>query len=432
MTTVVVAFLCGSLHLCCHIASARIDDRGDFFGWVDPATEEQYHRIKAYSTGETLELVMSDEFEKEGRSFRDGSDPMWTALDKSDDDQTSQGKKSLQYYSSNMATTKNGKLVIKTTDEDTSWHEFNPYKRKLETMTRHFKSAMVMGWDKFCFTGGVLEVDIKLPGRHDIGGLWPAVWLMGNLGRATYEQSTNKLWPWSYDKCNRAGQKAQEISGCDITEHFSLNRKQGRGATEIDIVEVMPGDPDVKLPVVKHGVHRPYNSMTLQLAPGVPVNAKRPLPGTLPEWGYNWYNHLTYGRNVSINPFFYGTFLGPTKEQEPVHRTIDEAYQCDAIGSMMGLDRSYWKEYKKFRLEWEPGDDGYVRWYVDGKFRFGIEGHDVKNVTGASIPSEPSYIIFNTAISTSWGFPTAPWGCSDYDCKTSAGKCGFNKVSAVT
>ena len=28
-------------------------------------------------------------------------------------------------------------------------------------------------------------------------------------------------------------------------------------------------------------------------------------------------------------------------------------------------------------------------------------GHDIKNVTGASIPSEPSYIILNTAISTS-------------------------------
>lgn len=35
--------------------------------------------------------------------------------------------------------------------------------------------------------GGIIEAHIKLPGKSDTGGLWPAFWLMGNLGRATYE-----------------------------------------------------------------------------------------------------------------------------------------------------------------------------------------------------------------------------------------------------
>ena len=35
--------------------------------------------------------------------------------------------------------------------------------------------------------GGIIEASIKLPGKSDTGGLWPAFWLMGNLGRATYE-----------------------------------------------------------------------------------------------------------------------------------------------------------------------------------------------------------------------------------------------------
>lgn len=39
--------------------------------------------------------------------------------------------------------------------------------------------------------GGIIEMDAILPGEHDIGGLWPAFWLLGNLGRATYEASTN-------------------------------------------------------------------------------------------------------------------------------------------------------------------------------------------------------------------------------------------------
>jgi beta-glucanase (GH16 family) len=45
---------------------------------------------------------------------------------------------------------------------------------------------MVQSWNKFCFTGGILEVDVLFPGRHDVGGLWPAVWLLGNLGIIKY------------------------------------------------------------------------------------------------------------------------------------------------------------------------------------------------------------------------------------------------------
>ena len=122
-------------------------------------------------------------------------------------------------------------------------------------------------------------------------GLWPAVWLLGNLGRATYEESTNLMWPWSYDKCNRDLQRAQEISGCASTSHYSLQPGEGRGATEIDVIEIMPGPPG-KLPIVKNNVGRPYTSMTLQLAPGIPASEKRPFSGTLPEWGFTWYGNI--------------------------------------------------------------------------------------------------------------------------------------------
>ncbi len=76
-------------------------------------------------------------------------------------------------------------------------HRHYRYKKEYEMMSRHFKSGMIMGWNKFCFTGGILEVSLKMPGRADVGGLWPAAWMLGNLGRATYESSNNKMWPWS-------------------------------------------------------------------------------------------------------------------------------------------------------------------------------------------------------------------------------------------
>ncbi len=235
-----------------------------FSGWIDPDTPKDKYRIRSDVTKELYDLVMSDEFNRDGRTFKDGHDPMWTAIDKSDDDQTASGRKSLQYYNSSMARTRDGKLEITTNTEDTKWKGYNPYKKKYETMQRHFKSGMVQGWNKFCFTGGILEVDVQFPGSSEIGGLWPAVWLLGNLGRATFEESTNKVWPWSYPKCDPDLHRAQEISGCDVTTHYSMQPGQGRGATEIDIIEVMPG-PSSALPVVQHGLHRPYSSMTLQV-----------------------------------------------------------------------------------------------------------------------------------------------------------------------
>ena len=38
---------------------------------------------------------------------------------------------------------------------------------------------------------------------------------------------------------------------------------------------------------------------------------------------------------------------------------------------------------------------------------------------------EPSSIIINTAISNSWGFPPPPPGCTEYNCDTPEGQCGF-------
>ena len=47
-----------------------------------------------------IRMGMSDEFNRDGRRFKDGNDPMWTALDKSDDDWTASGRRSVQFYNS--------------------------------------------------------------------------------------------------------------------------------------------------------------------------------------------------------------------------------------------------------------------------------------------------------------------------------------------
>ena len=63
----------------------------------------------------------------------------------------------------------------------------------------------------------------------------------GNLARATYVGSSNNMWPWSYNVCDRKKQSEQLISACNMVNHYNLAAYTGRGAPEIDLLEVMGG-----------------------------------------------------------------------------------------------------------------------------------------------------------------------------------------------
>ena len=60
---------------------------------------------------------------------------------------------------------------------------------EVENNNLNFRSAMLQSWNKFCFTGGLVETSVVLPGINNVVGLWPAIWTMGNLGRAGYGAS---------------------------------------------------------------------------------------------------------------------------------------------------------------------------------------------------------------------------------------------------
>jgi beta-glucan synthesis-associated protein KRE6 len=62
--------------------------------------------------------------------------------------------------------------------------------------------GMVSTWNKFCFTGGLVVASVVLPGRSTVEGLWPAIWAMGNLGRAGYGASLDGMWPYTYEACD--------------------------------------------------------------------------------------------------------------------------------------------------------------------------------------------------------------------------------------
>lgn len=55
-------------------------------GWVDPDSPLEAQTTRALAKGDNreYELVFSDEFEQDGRTFHDGNDPRWTAIHKND------------------------------------------------------------------------------------------------------------------------------------------------------------------------------------------------------------------------------------------------------------------------------------------------------------------------------------------------------------
>ena len=196
-------------------------------GWIDPDTSISEKFVTSFVDKRVYELVFSDEFERDGRLFHDGYDPKWTAMNK--DDYTNFA---LQYYKSDLVTTTNGYLNLSTIVADITYDTNDILsKEKSGKNTKNYQSAMVNGWNKFCFTGGIVEISAKLPGKHNAGGLWPAIWLLGNMARATYVGSSNNVWPWSYNTCSKSMQSEQRFSACNRVNHYDLHAYQGRGVS---------------------------------------------------------------------------------------------------------------------------------------------------------------------------------------------------------
>ena len=137
------------------------------WGLVDLETPLEVRTKLDYVTGKEWQLVWSDEFNVDGRTFYPGDDPYWEAVDLH---YWQTGN--MEWYDPSAITTRNGFLEI--TLSNTPIHDLN------------YTGGMMSTWNKFCFTGGLVEASVMLPGFNNVQGLWPAIWAMGNLGRAGY------------------------------------------------------------------------------------------------------------------------------------------------------------------------------------------------------------------------------------------------------
>jgi hypothetical protein len=87
------------------------------------------------------------------------------------------------------------------------------------------------------------------------------------------------------------------------------------------------------------------------------------------------------------------------------------AYQMDALSSNWGIHVGAYTSFVRYQLEWVTGEDGHIRWMIEGHPIFEIPAASIIDVGQDSsksnpvkvFPEEPMYIIFNVALSSSWG-----------------------------
>jgi hypothetical protein len=128
-----------------------------------------------------------------------------------------------------------------------------------------------------------------------------------------------------------------------------------------------------------------------------------------------------------------------------VTRTKKQAFQADAVGVAHQLSLKHFQKPHTFRLEWQPGRGGRLDWYLrdrpsdrnstkdfdnnnDGFVHiFGLKDASLNDLMGSQIPIEPMAIIFNVAVSSTWGFPydTPDWCPKCFDCDDPKCACSF-------
>ncbi|KAI0638361.1 glycoside hydrolase family 16 protein [Trametes polyzona] len=370
-------------------ASGQVPDIPGYRGLIDVDTPKEAYTKQAWHAGETFELVFSDEFNVDGRTFYPGDDPYWEAVDLH-----YWATNNLEWYDPEAITTKDGSLVI-------------TLERK-ETHNLHFQGGMMSSWNKFCFTGGYIEANVSLPGVNNVVGLWPAIWTMGNLGRAGYGASLEGMWPYTYDSCdigtvanqtiNNQPEAAtvggdtghngilsflpgQKLSRCTCEGESHPGPKHsdgtfvGRAAPEIDMFEAqITGNPLV--------------AQVSQSAQWAPFNH-----------GYIWLN--TSDNEIIVDPTIseQNTFIGSVTQQATsvVTATDPNCYEYET-----GCFSIYGFEYK-------PGfEEGYITWISNNKVSWTLMGpglgpDPLVQISERPVPPEPMYIIMNLGMSHNFG-----------------------------
>ncbi|KAI0318046.1 glycoside hydrolase family 16 protein [Amylostereum chailletii] len=350
--------------------------------------KEAYTKTSFQSPGDEWDLVFSDEFEVDGRSFYPGDDPYWEAVDL-----WYWGTMDLEWYDPRQVTTEGGHLKL-TLDI-------------AEPSLNHNQS------NKFCFTGGLIEVSVQLPGTNSKPGLWPAVWTMGNLGRAGFGASLEGMWPYTYDACDVGTLPNQTYPGTALPEAAVTN-----GDPEANnMLSYLPGQrlSACTCPGEIHpGPIRSNGSFVGRAAPEIDIfealaNAGFGQVSQSAQWApFNAaYNLTNIPENVKIYDSAVASLNGYIggKTQQTTSGLVTTNQDCYELEK--GCFSVYGFEYK-------PGfDDAYITWIVNDTAVWTLEGAGLgpdalTEISTRPVPQEPMYIIANLGFSKNFAHNLDP------------------------
>ncbi|RXW24986.1 hypothetical protein EST38_g915 [Candolleomyces aberdarensis] len=374
-------------------ATGQIPDMVGNYGLIDRDTPKEALTKISYETGEEMVLVFSDEFNTDGRTFFPGDDPYWEAVDL-----WYWGTLDLEWYDPGQVTTKDGALQIKIEKVDDPATNHN--------MT--YKSGMVQSWNKFCFTGGLIEASVRLPGSNSVG--YVVLWTLGNLGRAGYGASLEGLWPYSYDTCDVGTLPNQTYPDGEGPLAAITNGDRYHG----NVLSYLPGQrlSACTCPGESHpGPMRPDGSYVGRAAPEIDIIE------ALVEEGQGQVSQSSQWAPFNAQYRWHNTSDSYKIYPDPVSQTVLNPYRGgvfqQAVSGLSWTNQSCYELadgcFTTFGFEYVPGfDDAYITWVNNGNLAWTHYGRGLDTDTAAEIgprpiSQEPMYIIANLGISHGFG-----------------------------
>lgn len=372
-------------------ASGQLPDL-HMYSLIDRDTPPEVYKKVSWDTGEEWQLVFSDEFNHPNRTFYDGDDPYWQA-----ENLHYWATNNLEWYDPRNIITRDGNLVLTLTNHTS--HGLN------------YTGGLVSSWNRFCFTGGYIEANVSLPGKSNIYGLWPAIWTLGNLGRAGYGGTLDGLWPYSYDSCDVGTLPNQTLNGVpkwrpgegDWKYDNALSYLPGQRLSRC----TCPGDPNHPGPLHADGTLVGRSAPEIDVFEAF-VDDKGNMDGRVSlsaQWApfnpsYIWpntsdtYFHIYDNTTVKLNDYRGSAF------QQATSATAHTDQNC--YTQETGCFSIYGFEYLPDR------DNGYITWISDNKkawtVRASAMGPNARAQVGQRIISEePMYIVMNLGISENFG-----------------------------
>ncbi|KAF9056760.1 glycoside hydrolase family 16 protein [Rhodocollybia butyracea] len=369
------------------------------FGLVDIDTPSDARTKTSLTDGTEWTLVFSDEFNTDGRSFYPGDDPYWEAVNLNYWETNN-----LEWYDPAAITTANGSLVI--TYEEKQTHNLS-----------------YQGGTSFVLLAGMLKRQSCFPVSttlRDVSGdvfslfyfthpqchflllyRWPAIWTLGNLGRAGYGATLDGMWPYTYDNCDVGTAPNQTINGAPLAATLD-------GASNVNgALSYLPGQRLSRCTCAGESHPGPVHSDGTYVgrsAPEIDMFEAQvtgtPLTGQVSQsaqWApfndkYIWLNTTQnlIIPNTSISAL--NSYIGGDLQQASsvVTTTNQDCYELSKSPC-----------YSTYGFEYKPGfDNAYISWISSGTPAWtlnvaGMGADPITEIAARPVPQEPMYLIIN-------------------------------------